>query len=211
MKPTHIIWDWNGTLLDDVDASVDIVNDILRAQGRGETTLAEYHAMMEMPIIRYYEKLFDLRALPFERIVRAFNEGYARRSAQMHLADGAREALARFAADGCVQVILSSFEKTRLRAAVHAKGVEPYFAEILGADDLRAESKESRARAWQAKSGARPEHTLVIGDLVHDGEVAHALGAQCILTCSGHQPRSALETCGFPVAQSLTQLFDFIA
>ncbi len=54
MKPTHIIWDWNGTLLNDVHASVDIVNDMLRAQGRSETTLAEYQAMMEMPIILYY-------------------------------------------------------------------------------------------------------------------------------------------------------------
>lgn len=211
MKLTHIIWDWNGTLLDDVQASLAAVNDMLRARGRAETTLSEYHDMMEMPIVRYYEKLFDTRPLPLEQIVREFNERYAHHAADAPLARGAAEAITRFAAAGCRQVILSSFEKTRLRRAVCDRGLEPYFAEVLGADDLRAESKEHRARAWQARTGALPGQTLVIGDLVHDAEVARALGASCVLTCSGHQPRKALEECGFPVTENLTLLFDFIA
>ena len=75
---THVLWDFNGTLLDDLDVAVAAVSDMLVSRGREPMTRAWYYELMEMPIIRYYEKLFDLSQVPFETLSREFVEGYAR-------------------------------------------------------------------------------------------------------------------------------------
>ena len=72
---THVLWDFNGTLLDDLDVAVAAVSDMLVSRGREPMTRAWYYELMEMPIIRYYEKLFDLSQVPFETLSREFVEG----------------------------------------------------------------------------------------------------------------------------------------
>ena len=184
---THVLWDFNGTLLDDLDVAVAAVSDMLVSRGREPMTRAWYYELMEMPIIRYYEKLFDLSQVPFETLSREFVEGYARHFSLAHLAPGAREAVSRFAAAGCRQVVLSSFEQQRLLTILQELELADAFEAVLGAENIRSESKVGRAQDWLKQSGAPPDQVLVIGDLVHDWEVAQALGARCVLLSCGHQ------------------------
>ena len=89
---------------------------------------------------------------------------------------------------------------------VRNMGLEGSFEAILGADNIYCESKVERACAWQRAANIRPEEILVIGDLVHDWEMAQAMGADCILVDCGHQARRDLEVCGCPVLHSLSEL-----
>ena len=207
---THVLWDFNGTLLDDLDVSVAAVSDMLASRGRAPMTRSRYYELMEMPIIRYYEKLFDLSRDPFEILSREFVEGYARHFELARLAPGAREAVERFAARGCRQIVLSSFEQGRLCAILRQFGLADAFEAMLGADNIRSESKIGRARDWLQNSGAQPGQILVIGDLIHDWEVAQALGARCVLLSCGHQACADLLRCGCPVVSNLHQLWQII-
>ena len=207
---THVLWDFNGTLLDDLDVAVAAVSDMLVSRGREPMTRAWYYELMEMPIIRYYEKLFDLSQVPFETLSREFVEGYARHFSLAPLAPGAREAVSRFAAAGCRQVVLSSFEQQRLLTILQELELADAFEAVLGAENIRSESKVGRAQDWLKQSGAPPDQVLVIGDLVHDWEVAQALGARCVLLSCGHQSYADLSRCGCPVISDLRELWQVI-
>ena len=200
-----VLWDFNGTLCDDLDAAVASVSDMLARRGRPPMTRARYYELMEVPIIRYYEKLFDLRETPMSVIMPEFLAGYERHFAEgARLAPGAEEALDRFRAAGARQFVLSSFRQERVEALLRRFGVAHCFERVMGAEDDRCEEKITRARRWQAEQNARPEETLVIGDLVHDWEAAQGIGARCALVACGHQARADLERTGAPVYDDLT-------
>ena len=55
-----------------------------------------------------------------------------------------------------------------------------------------------------------PADCAMIGDTLHDADVARALGSRCILVCEGHQLKSTLETAGCEVAKDLTEARDKI-
>ena len=58
MKYTHIIWDFNGTVLDDVEAGIRSVNDMLAARGLPViTSVAQYRELFSFPVIDYYRRL----------------------------------------------------------------------------------------------------------------------------------------------------------
>ena len=67
---THIIWDWNGTLLDDVDWCVRSVNKMLEKRKKSRLkALCDYHNVFCFPIIEYYKNVgFDLDYESFEEL-----------------------------------------------------------------------------------------------------------------------------------------------
>ncbi len=210
MRYTHMIWDFNGTIMDDVDIAVAAVNDMLRKRGMAETNRSDYLQMIESPIIEYYKKIFDLSVVSFDDIQVEFLESYNRRLPEAGLLPGVRETLEYFRACGLHQCVISSFEQGRLRRMVHDLGLERYFDTVSGADNTRAEGKVERGLQWLRESGADPQQVLVLGDLDHDYELASCLGADCILIAAGHQHRSALERCGCPVLDSAAQLVEHL-
>lgn len=203
---THIVWDFNGTLLDDLDVAIASVSDMLQTRGRAPMTRQWYHEIMDMPIIRYYEKLFDLSEISFEQLSREFVDGYERHFSLARVMPGARQLIERFSEADCRQVIISSFEQGRLCAILRELGLLERFDAVLGAGNVRSESKIERARDWLRESGAQPGRVLVIGDLVHDWEMAQALGAGCVLLDRGHQSRADLLRCGCPVIHNLEEI-----
>jgi phosphoglycolate phosphatase len=65
----HIIWDWNGTLLDDVDEVVEVTSQMLVDHGLQPVTHEQYRAVFCFPISQYYRRLgFDFERAPFETL-----------------------------------------------------------------------------------------------------------------------------------------------
>ena len=210
MRYTHVIWDFNGTIMNDVDIAVAGVNDMLEKRHMPLTNRADYLNMIESPIIEYYKKLFDLTVVSFDDIQVEFLESYNRRLGEAGLLPGVADALAYFAQCGLRQCVISSFEQSRLRRMVEDLSIRHYFDSVSGADNTRAEGKVDRGLDWLRSSGADPEKVLVIGDLDHDFEMARTLGADCILIAAGHQHRRELEKCGCIVLDSALQLMETI-
>ena len=209
MKYTHIIWDWNGTLLDDIGASLASVNDMLAARGEKPMDINRYKECIGTPIIRFYEQVFDLNKEDYSLILAEYNAGYMHHLASCSLTEGAKEAIADFAEAGIHQAIVSSSNNAQLCENARKYGVYDCFEAVLGAADFKADSKIERARAYLAQSGDE-KRVLVVGDLEHDAEMAAQIGADCVLLTSGHEHPERLARSGAVIFDKICQLISFV-
>ncbi len=202
MAPELVLWDWNGTLLDDVDLCVDALNRLLAVHGYPQRyTLDGYRAIFGFPIEEYYRRAgFDFARHPFPELAARYMEHYIPASAACGLMPGAAQALELFQTAGARQVILSASPISTLRAQVAQCGAAGYFDRLLGLDDIYAKSKVELGLAYLRENGFAPQRAVMIGDSVHDAEVAKALGVRCVLQSAGHQAAETLRTTGVPVA-----------
>lgn len=146
-----IVWDWNGTLLDDVDTAIRCVNDMLAKRRRTDRMdRKRYHALMEMPIIRFYEKLFDLKRDPFSQLSVEFVESYQRYVGDAALMEGALDTLQALKSAGFLQAILSSFEAGQLKRYVTRFGIGKYFQAISGRTTFVRRVKSGGCRVGRA-------------------------------------------------------------
>ncbi len=209
MKYTHIIWDWNGTLLDDIGASLASVNDMLARRGEPPMDINRYKECIGTPIIRFYEQVFDLSKEDYSEILAEYNAGYMAHLADCSLTEGALEAVEKFAAAGVHQAIVSSSNNAQLCENAKKYGVFDKFEAVLGAADFKADSKIERARAYLAQS-AEKGAVLVVGDLEHDAEMAAEIGADCVLLTSGHEHPDRLGRAGAVIFDKIEELILFV-
>lgn len=204
MRYDNIIWDWNGTLLGDVDICVECMNELLCEYGLPTIDREYYRSIFCFPVQDYYAKLgFDFSRVPFEKTGLEFIEKYDRIQHRAGLTAGAREALERFRKAGLSQIVLSASELNALKAQIEPFGIKGYFEDILGIDNRLAAGKLGIAQRYFASHGESAENSVLIGDTTHDAEVAKALGARCVLVANGHQPREVLEKAADAVADDL--------
>ena len=192
---THIIWDFNGTLFNDVGACMSSVNQMLEERGLPQIQNAdEYRNVFGFPIIDYYKRVgFDFEKEPYEVLAPIWVELYNKNSEESRLQRDALNALEYFKNLEIPQILLSATELNMLRGQIEKLGIAEYFESVMGLDNIHAYSKKELALEWKA---ANPNsNPLFIGDTEHDAAVAEALGADCILVCNGHQSRSTLERC----------------
>ncbi len=194
-----VIWDFNGTLFDDLEIGIEAVNRLLSRRGLKKIESAEeYHKVFGFPIIEYYKRLgFDFEKESYELLAKEWVKEYSSLELTASLRPFVKELLAEIRALGISQVILSASEKNMLIRQVEALGVREYFDEILGTEDIYAYGKEEMAKRWMAKKHV--ESALIIGDTEHDADVAKKIGADCVLISGGHQGVKTLEKCGVPV------------
>jgi len=206
MKYTHVIWDWNGTLLDDVAWCMTTINTMLAKRGLPVLgSVAAYHGVFGFPIIDYYRRVgFDFEKEPFEDLAAEYIDFYHGGGSDAALYPGARALLADIQSAGLRQVILSASELGNLFTQLRPFGINAYFDEILGISDIFAASKIDIGKEYIAR--ARPEKAILIGDSAHDKEVADALGADCVLVANGHQSKEALRSTGAPVVDCLEEI-----
>lgn len=104
---------------------------------------------------------------------------------------------------GIPQVVLSSSEQSQLERLLKHYEIDGYFDSVLGADNLLAGSKVERAEKFIEEHGVDASKAVVVGDLLHDCDVAKAIGSQCLLITSGHHDRARLESAGVRVEDTL--------
>ena len=204
MKYTHIIWDWNGTLLNDIGASLASVNDMLAMRGKPPIDIDYYRDCIGVPIIKFYEKVFDLENEDYSVIIKQYNNGYLFHLNSCGLTDGAVEVLDYFAEKGIKQAIVASSNNEQLQINVKKYGIFDRFDAVLGAADYYAGSKIERAVEYLETDEER--RVLVVGDLEHDAEMAAELGADCVLLTSGHENRERLFAAKARVISDLREL-----
>lgn len=210
MKYKSVVWDWNGTLLDDAAASLGSVNEMLETRGKSAIGMDYYRECMDVPIIGFYERVFGYEVGDYSLLVARYNEGYLRRLADCGLTRGAREALENFSRKGIGQILVSSTNGERLGACVRRYGISEYFDAVLGADDDLAGSKIERTVDYIQKNNLESASLLVVGDLEHDAELAERLGADCALLTSGHECFSRLKATKAVLIDDLFALIDFV-
>ena len=146
----------------------------------------------------------------FDDVAHAWMAEYERCMDTIPLHEDAVKTVERFQRAGLRQTVLSASEQTLLRRQLALYGLEGRFDAILGRGDIYAGSKEAIGREYLQGSGVPAEATVMIGDSLHDAEVARALGTRCILVARGHQSRETLLQAGVPVVDSLRKAADWV-
>lgn len=201
-----VIWDYNGTIIDDVGISVKIENQMLKERGLpAGYTLEQYRELFCYPIIDYYYKIgYTFQDESYEEMAEEFTRLYDEKFNQCSLCTGFSEKIKESVAKGYYNVILSACEDRLLKDQCRMLGIDGYFDEILGIDNLWAGSKVDMAKNWMDHSDVTPEGCMYLGDTTHDLETAQAIGiSRCILIGQGHQSLRILKETGAEVRASL--------
>ena len=202
-----IIWDWNGTLLDDAVICLDAINTMLDARDLQQLSLEKYRDVFTFPVIEYYKKVgFDFSVEEWDPVAMEFIKKYLSSLPTCGLTPQAHETLRNFKHKGYKQAIISAMQHDELIKSVAALSIDSYFDYIGGIGDHYAHSKTENARDFFVALKLDPANVTLIGDTIHDSEVAAELGCQCILVATGHQSIQRLMEAKVPVINDLNEI-----
>jgi phosphoglycolate phosphatase len=206
-----ILWDWNGTLFNDLDWCMKTINSLLHKRNlKTLDCISDYHNVFCFPIIQYYENVgFDFTQEPFEKLAKKFITLYhSENTGNSQLCINACIVLDELNNRGITQIILSASEINNLLSQVNMFDIAHYFNDILGLTDIYAKSKIDIGKEYISDNN--PDRAILIGDTTHDYEVANALSIDCLLIANGHQSKQTLLKCGVPVLDEIIQVLNYI-
>lgn len=201
----HLVWDWNGTLLDDLPLTVAATNASLATYGGPVVTADEHRRDFRRPVIDYYAYVLGrtLDSQDFVRLDDAFHLAYADGLMGCPLSVGALEALTGWAG---TQSLLSMWFHDKLVPTVTRYGLERYFARVDGLRDvIGGGPKAPHLAAHLAGLGLSGADCVLIGDSVDDAMAAASVGARCVLYTGGFTDPARLLAVGVPVADTLAE------
>lgn len=210
MKYKNIIWDYNGTIIDDAALAVEAENMVLASYGKKPITLDYYLEECEMPILNFYNKIFDMKKYDFSEIAERFITEYEKLSHKLRIFPEVERMLGYLHDKGYTQAVISGFETSRLRGTLNHYGVDKYFRFMSGSDDIDCGDKSERACRMLEQYKLDPKQTLFIGDMYHDYETASRAGADCLLIAKGHQGANVLKSYGVRVIESADKLKELL-
>jgi len=204
---TTLIWDWNGTLLNDLDLCISSINRLLSKRELPLLGRDVYKEVFSFPVKDYYERIgFDFSKEHFEVPAREFIDLYDNQVEKCPLHPAALAMLRYFREKGARQFVLSAMKQSMLKKTLEQKGIYRFFEGIAGLNDHYAVSKIERGRQLIREFHIQRGTTWMIGDTNHDYETARALEVKCILVADGHQSEKRLKETGSRVVSTLDEL-----
>ena len=191
MKYDYLVLDFNGTIIDDVDLCLNILNHLLEERNYKKVSLEEYKHIFTFPIKKYYINAgFNLEKYSFTSISNEFISLYQKASLNCKLYEGINELIDKCNNNRIKVVLLSASQIDNLKEQTDHFGLSEKFEAILGTSTIEAASKvESGKNYFKDKQDKK---ILFVGDTTHDAEVASAIGADALLITHGHQARDIL-------------------
>lgn len=189
----QIIWDFNGTLIDDAEICVRAVNPILLEYGLKEIDLKVYRDFFRFPVQEYYVDLgFRLTDQEFKDLSHRFNETYQSHWNDARVFQGAMDLLHQLKGEGKILSVLSAAWQSDLHAGLDRFGLKHFFDHIFGLQDRLAACKIQRGRELLDASGINAADTVLLGDTLHDLDVGKSLGMDVFLLTEGHMSEERL-------------------
>jgi phosphoglycolate phosphatase len=209
----HIIWDWNGTLFNDVELCAGIMNMLLTQESLPNISIQKYKSIFTFPVIDYYKIAgHTFEKTSFEVLGKQFMDEYEVRKNNCKLFPGVSRLLAEIKSKNIQQHLLSAYEQNNLNNILEHFGIINYFQFIVGLDNIYAGGKSHLAQdlAMKIRSNGSTGNILLIGDTIHDYEVAKEIDSDCILLSHGHQDEERLLQIGIPVVKDIKELSNML-
>ena len=207
----HIIWDWNGTLLDDRDICVKSINKILSKRDLPLISLEKYMSIFTFPVKNFYKRLnIDLKNDSFSNIGEEFIKYYNSNFKFLKLHTDVIDILSKINNFGISQSILSAAMQEMLDKWVNYHNLTKYFVKIKGADNQDAYGKIEIGNKHFVDLNHDKNEILIIGDTVHDYDLAKEIGIDCILIDHGHVSRNRLELTGAKVFSGFKEISKYL-
>lgn len=183
-----VIWDWNGTLLNDYEAAWKAECRLFERLGQPVLKVEERRKLFTMPVQLYYEKLgIDFSLHNFETLSHEWFQYYEEEIKKVSLFKGTQDTLHRVKSADKKQFILSAGPEKHLHEYAQENDLTKYFHGIYGLKTKVADCKRERGRELFKEHDLDPATTIIVGDMVHDAEVAETLGCHVLLVADGHQ------------------------
>ncbi|MEU3746049.1 MULTISPECIES: HAD family hydrolase [Streptomyces] len=207
LRGKHLVWDWNGTLLDDIGAVIGATNAAFAELGLESITLERYRELYTVPVPKFYERLMGRLPTDEEWTVMdgAFHRHYWQRAEACLLTAGAAELLAARQESGFTQSLLSLAPHTELIPLVRRHGIAERFVRMDGRVDASKDGKSGHMVRHLAALAVPADRVVVIGDAADDAVAAAHVGAKAVLYTGGSHSRASLERVGAPVVDSLAE------
>lgn len=172
-KYNQIIWDWNGTLLDDVGLSINLINEFLKQRNKPIISIEKYKEIFDFPVRDYYLRAgFDFSIETFEKVGLEYCNQFEVRIEECALHKNAEKILEYLNKKNIKQAILSSTEQCRLEKMVKYYKIEKYFEKVIGQHNYYAEGKVEVGNKYLEEQKIVKEETILIGDTSYDAYVA---------------------------------------
>lgn len=211
MDVENILFDFNGTIVNDVDLCLTILNDMLILKKHNVVDLKQYLEIFDFPVIEYYKKSgFVFPEDNFDELAKYFIERYKKESINCPLQNHVKEILDYFTRIGKKLYIVSASEKNLLLDQLKTYQIDQYFLDISGLDNINASSKIESSKQFVKEKNFNLNKTIFIGDTLHDYEVSKQIGVNCILLAKGHQSKRRLLKSGCIVIDDLIKLKSII-
>ncbi|MFJ5710323.1 MULTISPECIES: HAD family hydrolase [unclassified Streptomyces] len=203
----HLVWDWNGTLLDDIGAVIGATNAAFAELGLEPITLERYRELYTVPVPKFYERLMGRLPTDAEWLLMdgTFHRHYWERAEGCGLTAGAAELLAARQAAGSTQSLLSLAPHAELLPLVRRHGIAERFVRVDGRTDRSTDGKSANMVRHLEALAVPAERIVVIGDAADDARAAAHVGARAVLFTGGSHSRASLERVGVPVVDSLEE------
>ncbi|WP_017237006.1 HAD family hydrolase [Streptomyces sp. SS] len=203
----HLVWDWNGTLLDDIGAVIGATNAAFAELGLASITLEQYRDLYTVPVPKFYERLMGRLPTDAEWTVMdgTFHRHYWKRAENCGLTTGAAELLAARQESGFTQSLLSLAPHAELIPLVRRYGIAERFVRMDGRPDASTDGKSGHMVRHLAALAVPAERVVVIGDAADDAVAAGHVGAKAVLYTGGSHSRASLSRVGVPVVDSLEE------
>jgi phosphoglycolate phosphatase len=207
-----VIWDWNGTLLNDVDCCLLAMNKMLIKRNMKTIDRKRYQDIFDFPVVDYYLKLgFDFSTDPFEVLSKEFIANYAKALQQEALFDDVHHVLETLRKQGMKQILLSAMEEGMLLDMLSRYNLLHYFDTVIGLDTIHANGKLELAQKHLVNGSFRAQESMLIGDTLHDVEVAESLGCQCVIVPQGHHSIERFCNTRALICQDLLAILNLVA
>jgi phosphoglycolate phosphatase len=188
-----IVWDWNGTLLDDAKAVLDCYNLILARLGRAGMSIESFREWHDMPFEIIYrraglndEDIGRLKAMAEHNI---FHDHYEPLADRLALREGVTEILGRAATGNVHSYILSNHIVDPIRRQLDRLGIERHFREVLAYESRALQFKDmtkgERLRRYIKAQALHPGNAVIIGDTLEEIDIARDLGLISVALTGG--------------------------
>tara|TARA_B100000941_G_scaffold61323_1_gene40448 strand:+ start:2472 stop:3107 length:636 start_codon:yes stop_codon:yes gene_type:complete len=209
LNKKHIVFDWNGTLIDDAWVFVDVLNVLLKKHQLNQIDLNAYQEMFCFPLSEFYQNLgFDVASDAFNVLKEDFVSEYKKRQFLANLFPDTLGTLNNIKSHDINISILSASNQKILSSLVNFYSIDHFFTHVSGVDNYEAAGKENIGLKLLEDLNELRNDIVMIGDTDLDCKVSQKLGIDCILISRGHQSHQRLSALDCPVICSLMDLLE---
>jgi len=176
----NIIFDWSGTLVDDLPAVLKASNFVLTQSGRAPMSLDEFRAEFQLPFTTFYDR--HTPEVPMAQLEEWFHSEFRTSQNSVVELPHAREFLEFCRAHRCRTFVLSTIHGEHFKAQCLCNGFDAFIERPY----TDVWDKRKKIHEILRENNLLPEETLFIGDMEHDIATAKHGGIHSCAVLTGY-------------------------
>ena len=176
----NIIFDWSGTLVDDLPAVLEASNFVLTQSGKAAMSLAEFRAEFALPFKKFYDR--HTPHIPMAQLEEWFHASFQHAQASVVELPHAREFLEFCRAKKFRTFLLSTVHGDYFKQQCSGNGFDTF----IDRPYTDVWDKRKKIHEILAENNLQPDETLFIGDMEHDIATARHGGIHSCAVLTGY-------------------------